>query len=153
MRFEAIETTIERILELNYFNEDKVYGLEEFNIFQPISNLDTWGMDIETEDKIRERNYVLDQCNDGRSRALKVILYNDIPFALYQYIGKGNIENEVIFNKEVYGLLLNDYISEYIQKIGQNNVANITDEYIIENYNMAYFELVDNSLIAKSDYN
>lgn len=151
VRFENnIETTIRRILALEDFSEDKVYGLEEFEIFKPISNLETWGMEIETENNIREKSYVLDQCNDGRSRDLKVISYNDIPFAIYQYIGKGNVENEVIFNKKVYKKLVLDYFSEYISKTTTKNFGDVEDTYIVKNYNMACFEFVDNSLIAKN---
>lgn len=152
MRYEKIETTIETILALDYHSEGRVYGLDEFTIFQPLSNLDTWGMDIETEKKIIERDYVEDNCNDCRSRALRVILYNDTPFAIYQYMGRGNVENEIIFNKEVYEQLLKDYISEYLQKLNTPMVASVTDTYVIKNYNMAYFEVEDNKIIADSEY-
>jgi hypothetical protein len=146
-----MEMRIEDILKLEHSDEHKVYGVEQYTIFEPLSNLETWGLEMETEEKIRERNYVFDTCNDGRSRAVKIVFYKEKPFAIYQYIGKGRVENEVIFDTIVYESLIKDYVSEYFQKreIDKMTMGTLDTMYHMENYDLGYFELENNKLVSK----
>jgi hypothetical protein len=148
-----MEMKIEDILKLEHSAEHPVYGLEQYTMFEPLSSLDVWGMEMETGEKITERNYVFDICNDGRSRAVKIVFYEEKPFAIYQYIGKGRIENEVIFDQDVYEGLIKDYIAEYLQKLNTDKMTTGTLEttYHMKNYDLGYFELENNKLVSKME--
>jgi len=148
-----MEMKIEDILKLEHSAEHPVYGLEQYALFEPLSGLDTYGMEMQTSEGLMERNYVFDTCNDGRSRAVKIIFYQNQPFAIYQYIGKGYVENEVIFDKSVYEGLIKDCITEYLKKleVEEMKTGTLTTAYHMENYDFGYFELENNKLISKTD--
>jgi len=148
-----MEMKIQDILKLEHSAEHPVYGLEQYTMFQILSNLDTWGMEMKTSEKLKERNYVFDTCNDGRSRAVKIIFYQNQPFAIYQYIGKGRVENELIFDKSVYEGLIQDYIAEYLKKleVEEMKTGSLDTMYDIENYDFGYFEVENNKLLSKME--
>jgi len=148
-----MEMKIQDILKLEHSEEHLVYGLEQYTMFQILSNLDTWGMEMKTSEKLKERNYVFDTCNDGRSRAVKIIFYQNQPFAIYQYIGKGRVENELIFDKSVYEGLIQDYIAEYLKKleVEEMKTGSLDTMYDIENYDFGYFEVENNKLLSKME--
>lgn len=145
---QSFQGTIEDILNLESFSEDRCYSIDEIEMFNSISNLDTWGMDMETEAKLTERDIIKDLTNDCRSRQLSVLIYEDIPFGLYQYIGKGNVENEVIFNKEVYLKLLKDYMNEFIEKKNNIEVVDMQYEYTARNYDFGVFYIEENAITS-----
>lgn len=149
----AFHVTIEDILKLTEFNEDICYNISEIEMFQPLASLDTWGLEIKTAEKLTEKDMIKDLTNDGRSRQLSILLYESIPFALYQYIGKGNVNNEVIFNKDVYLKFLKDYMNEYIEKKSDIKVVDLNSEYKAENYDFGVFIIEDKCItsICKTD--
>jgi hypothetical protein len=143
-----IQTTINEILKLQHVREDKMYtSFCEFTIFSPIDGMDTYGMELEVMNDLTERVYVQDYCNDGRSRDLNVILYKGRPFAIYQWLGKGYVDNEAIFDKEVYSEFIRDFIHEYLAK-KEVHIVDKDSAYIVKNYDLAYFEIKNNQLIA-----
>ncbi|MDK2600484.1 hypothetical protein QO179_23590 [Bacillus stercoris] len=146
---ESVKMPIRDILKLKYDGGDERVIIEELSMFHCIYNLDTYGMDIKTEELLTERDYVVDTCNDQRSRDLKVIFYKGRPFAIYQYIGKGYTQNEVIFDKTIYGQFLADYFAEYSKVFAFKHGQTIDDIYTISNYNMGYFEFEDGYLVSK----
>lgn len=148
LKEETMELSIDQILSLKSYSEDKVYGLDEFEMFQPLSGFDTWNMSLNVEDQLMERELVLDKCFDGRSRSLLVILYKEVPFALYQYMGKGYVKNEVIFDKVIYEDFIRDYINEYLQSLDSIEVSNTNEKYIIQKYNAAHFEIIENGIVS-----
>ncbi|MBP1309048.1 hypothetical protein JOD82_002068 [Paenibacillus sp. 1182] len=151
LKSEKMETTIQEILNLKYMREDKVYNLDDLCMFNMLRDLHSY--DSETQQSLTERSYVRDHCNDSRSRDLNVLLYRDRPFAIYQYMGRGNVENEVVFNKDVYEEFIRDSISEYLSKrlYADTDVVDVNSPYVIQNYNMAYFEIIDHVLCANTD--
>lgn len=148
-----MEMKIQEILKLEHSAEHPVYGLEQYALFEPLSGLDTYGMEMKTSEELKERNYVFDMCNDGRSRAVKIIFYQNQPFAIYQYIGKGRVENELIFDKSVYEGLIQDYIAEYLKKleVEEMKTGSLDTMYDIENYDFGYFEVENDKLISKME--
>lgn len=155
----TLTMTIEEILSLEHSEEYQFYNIDELDILYPLSVLDTSDISMDIDEHITEREYVTDLCNDQRSRDLRVILYQGIPFAIYQYIGRGHITNEVIFNKEMYFKLLKEYLAEYTIKTSSesaitsgNKFLSIQDSYEIKNYNGARFNINDNSILAKRRY-
>lgn len=144
----SFQGTIEDILNLNVVSEERCYNLNEIEMFQSISNLDTWGLNLETEDKLTEKDVIRDLTNDGRSRQLSILLYDNQPFALYQYMGRGNVENEVIFNKEVYLDFLKAYMTEYVEKKSSMTVADLQQEYTASNYDFGVFIMEDNTITS-----
>lgn len=148
-----MEMKIQDILNLEHSDEHPVYGIEQYTLFEPLSGLDTYGLEMKTREELKERNYVFDTCNDGRSRAVKIIFYKEKPFAIYQYIGRGRVENEVIFDKSVYEELIQDYIAEYLKKIEVEEIktGTLTTNYHMENYDFGYFEVKNNKLFSKME--
>lgn len=144
-----MELTIQQILELEHKNEERLYiPFYDFSIFSPLSELDTDDMEIEVEKQLTERSYVWDNCNDGGARDVIVMLYQNKPFAIYQYIGKGYVSNEKIFDAEVFQQFLRDYVAEYLSKKVISEVGK-EQSYTIRNYNLAEFVVEDNKLISK----
>lgn len=152
MKVENFETTIRNLLMFEHTREDKFYAdFSQFTIFEPLAALDTFGMSFKTTDDLTQREYVQDLCNDGRSRDVAILFYKEKPFVIFQYRGKGNYENEAIFDKEVYKSFINDYITEYLEQ-QEIKVVKTDSKYIVENYNMAYFQIENNKIMAKTDY-
>jgi predicted DNA binding protein len=151
-KFDRLEMKIEDILKLAYDSEEEVYSFGELYMFNMIQNLhdELSDQNFESLKQLKARSYVKDYCRDSRSRELYVMLYKNRPFAMYQYIGRGSAENEEIFDKEVYSEFVKDYIEEYLEKSQfVEKCSQVDSIYTIENYNMAYFEIVDNQIYAK----
>lgn len=140
--------TIESILKLQVVREDMCYGYSDFTMFRPIDSLDTWGIELETPKKLLIREVVTDLTNDCRSRAVNILVYEDQPFALYQYRGRGDNENEVIFNKEVYLKFLRDYMNEYLDQQENIEVADTNHEYTAKNYDFGIYILEDDKITS-----
>lgn len=144
-----MELTIQQILDLEHKREERLYiPFYDFTIFSPLSELDTHDIEIEVEKQLTERSYVWDTCNDGGARDVIVMLYQNKPFAIYQYIGKGYVANEKVFDAEVFQQFLRDYLAEYLAK---KVIVEAEKEqlYTIGNYNLAEFVLEENKLISK----
>lgn len=150
MKLEKIEMTIEEILKLDYISEDDVYGVNELNMFNMLHSIYSYNSDFEIQNLFKERDYVKDYSNDGRSRQVKILLYKDRPFAIYQYIGRGNVENEQVFDVNVYKELIKDYIAEYVAKelSKEIKIADINSPYTMRNSNMAHFEIKENKIYS-----
>jgi len=144
----TLELTIQEFLEMKHHSEERVYGYTELEMFSSISNIDTWGMEIKTLNDLKERKLVVDTYNDGRARQIYIVAYKGTPFAIYQYMGKGYIENEIVFNKNVLSEFLIDYIKEYISYENSYSNKSVSDTYIARNYNGAKFKVENNSIVS-----
>lgn len=152
MKVENFETTIKELMKFEHKRVDKFYAdFSEFTIFEPLAGLYTFGMSFKTTDDLIQREYVQDLCNDGRLRDVAILFYKEKPFVIFQYRGKGNYENEAIFDKETYKSFINDYITEYLNQ-QEIKVVEPDSKYTVQNYNMAYFEIENNKIVAKTDY-
>jgi hypothetical protein len=140
--------TINKILKLTPEREDFCYGYDELPFFQPIIEIINTVQGTETEKQIIQKDYVKDFTNDCRSRQLSVLFYKNKPFALYQYIGKGYVENDVVFDREVYKEMVMDLMTEYF---GIREIAEISRDQIvnIRNYDMGEFYIEENTLCSK----
>lgn len=139
---------IKDILELPCYQEDQAYGFEELEMFTSLGCLQTWGMDLETPRKVIGRELVTDRTFDCRSRQLTVLIYDGKPFAIYQYIGRGDFRNETIFDKETYLKLMSDYMKEYVSKLDDLKIQPINYEYEINNYDFGVFIEDEGKLVS-----
>lgn len=151
MKMEIMGTTIEEILKLDYQNEDKFYTpFSELEMFYALEMISDNTETRVTWDKLTEREYVNDLNNDERARQLTVILYEGVPFAIYQYTGRGDYTNNKIFNIETYKKFVKDYMDEYLDGVAKDrSVAGVTDDYHVHNYNGGYFEIVNNKIESR----
>lgn len=152
-KIDAITTTIENILKLDCVNEERLYGgFEDFSIFVPIQSLEHYCSNFKSMEHLKVKEYVADYCNDGRSRDLNILTYKGVPFAIYQYMGKGYIENEMVFNQEIYDTFLQDMIKDYLSEMDSCKAVPLDTKYTVRNYNLAHFEIEDNKIYARTDY-
>lgn len=152
MKGEAFKAKIVDLLTFDYRENNFYYELGDFWLFRRISNINPEGFDIAVEKELKVRSYVEDCGHDGRSRDMQVLAYEGKPFAIFQYRGRGNVEEEEIFNKEVYEKFHRDYFAEYLAKVDfGEDITDIQEEYLVTNYNMSYFEVKGNKIYSYED--
>lgn len=106
---------------------------------------DNSNLSEEMEQRVEHKDFMLDWCNDGRSRTLEVIFVDKKPVIIWQYIGKGYIENVKVIDKDLLEELRLDIMrneEETAEYIG------LDEEYEVMNYNTATTALLDNQLVA-----
>jgi len=140
--------SIQSLLDYPSYDEHPCYEINQLDMFQSIAHLNTWDIELETTKRLTERNLVKDMTHDCRSRQLSILCYNDTPFAMYQYRGRGNYENEVVFNQAVYLQFLSDYMNEYVKHQHTIKTANVTDDYTVYNYDFGVFVLQDGGITS-----
>lgn len=144
-----MQLTIDEILNLKVIEEYDYYmPFNKFEIFEPLNGINVSEIEMETNKNLIEKSYVLDLCNDGRARQLNVIFYQNQPFVVYQYTGKGDVVNEAIINEDVYKEFIHDYISEFLSK-KEVKVFSGKDMYEIKNYDKGYYLIGNNTLVSK----
>lgn len=130
---------------LNYsFEYENVdwYTFEELrlNYFDTIK-----GLNINDYEDTKLRVYMYDECYDQRSREINVLEYKGIPFYLYQYVGKGYVENETVINAEV----MKEFMFTHIQKALNSMLFNEEDGFNLETYSAKLF-IEDNKIITRN---
>lgn len=144
-----MKLTIDEILNLKVIEEHDYYmPFNEFEVFETLNGIDVSEIDMTTTKNLTEKSYVLDLCNDGQARQLNVIFYQNQPFVVYQYTGKGDVVNEAIINEDVYKEFIHDYISEFLTK-QEVKVFSGKDMYEIRNYDKGYYLIGNNTLVSK----
>ena len=142
-----MKMTIEEILKLTPINEGKSYIMSgEIGFLSP---LDTIHNELPTTffDKFTFKSYVDDQNNDGRSRSLEVLFYNEQPFAMYQYMGRGYYENEAIIDKEVYKKFISEAMIAAIENMNVI-IKQKSETFEIKNYDKGMFIMKENKIIS-----
>lgn len=152
MKGEAFKAKIVDLLTFESKESDFYYELGDFWMFRRISSINPEGLDIAAEKELKVRSYVDDYAHDGRSRDLQVLTYKGRPFAIFQYRGRGSVEEEEVFNKEVYEKFNRDYFNEYLSKVDfGDDITDIESEYVVTNYNMSYYEVQGNQICSYAD--
>jgi hypothetical protein len=142
-----MKMTIEEILKLTPQDEGKSYiAGGEIGFLSPLDTIHN-EIPMEFYDNFTFKSYVEDQNNDCRSRSLEILFYRNRPFAMYQYMGRGEYENEAIIDKEVY----KEFISNATIAAIENTDIKIkqkSDMYEIKNYDRGTFIIKKNKIIS-----
>jgi hypothetical protein len=129
-----MKMTIEEILKLTPIDEGKSYIMGgEIGFLSP---LDTIHNEIPME-----------FYDNFTFKSLEVLFYNNDPFAMYQYMGRGNYENEAIINKEVYKKFISDATIAAIENM-DIKIKQKSDMYEIKNYDRGTFIIKKNKIIS-----
>lgn len=152
MKESTLNLPIVEILKLKPTDEtDFYFPFYDFPTLEALSGLDNEFQPSQTKEKMKIREYVKDLTHDGRSRTLSIITYENKPFAVFQYLGKGDIENFHIFDENTYEKLLGDFVTEHVKYLSKKDESVTLDANItIKNYNDGYFSIENNQIISKS---
>lgn len=127
------------------------FPFHDFPTLEALSGLDNKFQPSQTKEKMKIIEYVKDLTHDGRTRTLSIITYENNPFAVFQYIGKGNVENFHIFDQTTYEKLLGDFVTEHVKHLSKEDESITLDASItIKNYDDGYFSIENNQIVSKS---
>lgn len=148
----TLNLPIAKILKLQPTDKTEFYfPFHDFPTLEALSGLDNKFQPSQTKEKMKMIEYVKDFTHDGRTRTLSIITYENNPFAVFQYIGKGNVENFHIFDQTTYEKLLGDFVTEHVKHLSKEDESITLDARItIKNYDDGYFSIENNQIVSKS---
>lgn len=134
------ETCCDWYIDLDVFVEEFGLGLFNYGMYGNFPD--------EIKSRFRQEDKMHDACNDGRSREVRFLYLDDVPFFFYQCVGKGSYRNMKIINKQKF----NEFIAICAQLMLQNiecDEVSLNEIVEIDTYGANICEIKDNKLIAQ----
>lgn len=150
-----MKLSIENILTLTPSEDNTTswsdwIDLESINSICSDINSNTWSeLPEEFRKRIKQEDKMFDYCNDGRSRSVNIIYLDNIPFYLYQYIGKGYYDNYHVLDKNKFKEFIVECLLSKLLNIGIDE-SPLSTEVDINSYGSHKCFIEDNKLISKN---
>lgn len=119
---------------VNIFEMDEFYGTS------------TYCLSRKMRSRITNKNFMNDECNDGRSRTIEILFIDDKPVTFHQYIGKGRVDNVKLLNSKLLNELYLDYMSCNKPEFDETP---LDEDIEIINYNMRKTLYINNKIISR----
>lgn len=137
-----LKIKIKDLLNLTPNTIEKWYGQEVFEYIYIDDFFNYTTNSTEMMDRLFVYDYILDKCNDCRSRTLEILFLDEKPILVYQYIGKGRYENIHILDKDKLKEVYVDCMKE------ESDIKNtdINLEITVKGYDNSKFVINNNKI-------